>query len=248
MEHQITRHRHEIHHRHLAVRRVVDITPAMRRVVLAGDDLSGFTSLSFDDHVKLFMPGAGGSEERRDYTPRRYDAVSGELTIDFALHEAGPATLWARHAQPGDALHVAGPRGSIVVPQDFDWWLLVGDETALPAIGRMVEALPATVPVTTIVAVDGPAEEQRFETEASHAAVWVHRPATQADDPAPLIHALGALTPPAGDGFVWIAGEARMARGVRSYVAETMNHPVAWMKASGYWRKGTADIHDPIEG
>jgi NADPH-dependent ferric siderophore reductase len=65
------------------------------------------------------------------------------LHIDFAIHDAGPATDWALRARIGDALEIGGPRGSAVIPMEFDWYLLIGDETGLPAIGRRLEELPA---------------------------------------------------------------------------------------------------------
>jgi NADPH-dependent ferric siderophore reductase len=122
----------------------------MLRLTLAGAELTGFTSLSPDDHVKVVVPAEAGSTERRDYTPRRFDAQTHELAIDFALHDGGPVTTWARHARPGDPAEIGGPRGSMRVPHDFDWWLLIGDETALPAIGRRIEELPERTPVTSI--------------------------------------------------------------------------------------------------
>ena len=76
----------------------------------------------------------------RDYTPRAFDAAGNRLTIDFALHDAGPATAWALNARPGETLLIGGPRGSTVVPDDFDFYLLAGDETALPSIGRRLES------------------------------------------------------------------------------------------------------------
>jgi NADPH-dependent ferric siderophore reductase len=247
MDHEITRVRYELRRRTLAVRRIETVTPGMLRVWLGGEDLDGFTSLGADDHIKIFVPGAGEEAERRDYTPRLYDAEAGELAIDFALHEAGPATSWARAAAVGDTLEIAGPRGSMVVPPTFDWWLLVGDETALPAIGRRIEELPAGTPVTSIVAVAGPAEEQVFATAADHHALWVHRPLDRADEVAPLLDALAARTLPAGDGFVFIAAEARVARALRAQVVEAMGHPSKWLKAAGYWVKGQADAHDKLE-
>lgn len=246
MPHETARVRHELIRRHLTVKRVETITPHMLRVYLGGSDLTGFRSLAPDDHVKIFLPGDGEIVERRDYTPRRYDADANELALDFALHEAGPATAWALAAKPGDILQIGGPRGSRVVKPDFDWWLLIGDETALPAIGRRLEELPAGVAVTTIVAVTGPAEEQRFTTATNHAPVWVHRPASQADDPAPVLAALAAFVPPAGDGYVWIAAEASVARAARAWTTE-VGHPAEWLHASGYWKKGEADAHDTIE-
>ena len=64
----------------------------------------------------------------RDFTPRRHDAEKGELVVDFAIHGAGPATEWASAARPGSRLGVGGPRGSFVVTDDFDWYLMIGDE------------------------------------------------------------------------------------------------------------------------
>lgn len=250
--HAVVRHRHETRRRHLTVKRIDEVTPSMRRLVLEGDDLAGFISLSPDDHIKLFLAQHGGGEAvRRDYTPRRYDAEAGELWIEFALHgaaaQAGPATRWAAEAKIGDAVEIGGPRGSAVVPTDFDWWWLIGDDSALPAIMRRVEELPAGTPVTTIVAVTDAAEEQRVATLADHRAIWVHRPADRAADAAPLLEALTGLTLPDGEGFVWIAGEAGVARVLRAHAIDALNHPRGWMKAAGYWTSGLADTHGSID-
>jgi NADPH-dependent ferric siderophore reductase len=216
----------------------------MLRLILAGDELAGFTSLSADDHIKVFAPGEDGAVERRDYTPRRYDAATNELAIDFALHDAGPVTAWARGVKPGDSAEIGGPRGSLVVPQDFDWWLLIGDETALPAIGRRIEELPMGTPVTSVVSVTGPEEEQQFATRANHRAVWAHRPAAQANDPTPLLKALENYTRPAGEGFIWVAAEGGVARALRKHIVEVWRHPTPWLKASGYWAAGKADASE----
>lgn len=241
MDHPIARVRHERRRRLLTVRSVGHVTPRMVRVTLGGDDLEGFVSLAPDDHVKLTFPSKTGVPERRDFTPRSYDRSAGLLTIDFALHESGPASDWARTAEPGQTLEVGGPRGSLVVPHSFDWWLLIGDETALPAIGRRLEELPASAEAISVVGVTGPEEEQRFSTRARHKAVWVHRETP--DDPGPLLAALASLHLPQGDGFVFIAAEAKVARSLRDYVTHDRGHPMQWMRASGYWAVGAADAH-----
>ena len=133
--------RHQPRRRTLTIKQVDKIAAHLIRVTLTGD-LDGFLSLGFDDHIKLFFPDgtvdAAGAPNSisRDFTPRRHDAAANILEIDFALHDAGPATHWAATAKPGDTLNVGGPRGSFIIPTDFDWHLLVGDETALPAISR----------------------------------------------------------------------------------------------------------------
>ena len=249
MKHEVIRHRHEVKWREPKVREKLQITPLMLRVVLEGGDLADFISLSPDDHVKLFFPtGNEGPDERppmRDFTPRRYDNAAKTLTIDFAVHEAGPATQWAIDAQVGDVLRMGGPRGSAVVSPTFDWYLLVGDETALPAIGRRLEELP-DAKIIVIAAVPDAAEEQDFAVGANHTIDWVHRFPAQNDDPAPLHEALRGLTLPEGDGFIWIAAEAKVARALRDHVRNDRGHPAEWTKAAGYWLKGVADAHEKL--
>ncbi len=153
--------RHEPRRRTLTVRQVETIAAHMVRVTLSGD-LEGFTSLGFDDHVKLFFPDGTMNAEGapnmlgRDFTPRRYDPAKDTLEIDFAIHDAGPATRWAAQAKPGDTLALGGPRGSFIIPTTYDWHLLIGDETALPAISRRLAELPARTRTVVVVEVDGP--------------------------------------------------------------------------------------------
>jgi len=249
--HQIFRVRRETRRRTLRVAAVEQLTPKMRRIHFVSPALHDFESAGFDDHVKLLLPvaaaEAGERPPMRDYTPRAFDPARGTLTIDFALHEAGPATVWAAAAQAGDSIEIGGPRGSTIVAEDFDWYLLIGDETALPAIGRRVESLGAGAQVTTIVAVDDAAEQQTFATRADWSPVWVHRGGARVDDAALLIGALSARAPlPQGDGYIWIAAEARVARALKAYVVDTLGHPRAWVRASGYWTHGQADTHETI--
>jgi NADPH-dependent ferric siderophore reductase len=248
VKHEIIRVRHELHRRSLVVRRTEHVTPQMLRLTLGGDALAGFTSAAPDDHIKVIVRGGMGEDVRRDYTPRRFDPVANELIVDFALHDAGPVTQWARNAKPGDLAEVGGPRGSVVVRDDFDWWLLIGDETALPAIGRRIEGLSKGTHVTSLVAATSRAEEQTFATEADHRAIWVHRPADKAVDAAPLIDALKNFSAPPGDGYVWIAAEGGVARALRKHVVEEMHHRLEWLKASGYWVRGKADTTEKFEG
>lgn len=228
--------RHEIRRRNLTVTAKEYITPNMLRLTLTGTDLDGFPSASPGDHVKVVVPDDAGGQVMRDYTPRRYDAETNSLLIDFALHDAGPATLWAVNANVGDAAQIAGPKGSQVTG-GVDRWLLIGDETALPSIGRRIEELAPGTPVTSIVAIPGPQDEQHVETAAAHTAIWVHR-----GDPADATGLIAALdgvniTPTT---LVWIAAEASVARALRDLVLGR-GHPAPWIKAAGYWVAGQAD-------
>ena len=236
--HRITRSRREPRRRSLTVTAVERLTPKMQRISFASPDLHDFVSDAPDDHIKLFFDDGSG-RCMRDYTPRRFDPALGTLTIDFALYQAGPATAWALAAQPGERLEIGGPRGSTIVPDDFDWYLLIGDETALPAIGRRIEELRTGVPVISIVVVDGDSERQDVATQADWTPRWVFRSGDD-DDAALLRRSLARITLPRGDGFVWIAAEANVARDLKEEITDRLGHPPARLKSSGYWTRGGA--------
>jgi len=226
--HSSERIRQEPKRRTLTVVEAFDLTPQMRRIILTSPELADFASPAPDDHIKLFLPdpAAPTGEVMRDYTPRRFDAARCRLTLDFALHEAGPATLWAQSARPGDRLTIGGPKGSLVVADDFDWYLLIGDESAWPAIARRIEGLRAGVPVTSLAVVADPGEVQPVETAARHRPLWVFRSGHGDSDASLLREALAQWQPPEGDGYVWIAGEAQTARALKTEMIER-GHPQA---------------------
>lgn len=255
--HKTERVRHELKRRLLTVVRKTEVTPDMIRVTLSGPDLEGFTSLGFDDHIKLFIdagdsahpaPGEDGPPPvMRDYTPRHYDADKNELDIDFAIHEAGPATRWAIEAKPGDKISIGGPRGSFVIEDDFDWYLFVGDETALPAIGRRLEELRPGAHAMVLAEVSGAANEQTFRSAASLSVSWLHRGDRKAGDNTILEDALRKLVLPRGDGYAWIACESVTAKRLRQVLSGELQHPKAWLKAAGYWRLGEVGSHEVHE-
>jgi NADPH-dependent ferric siderophore reductase len=238
--HEISRVRHELKRRTIAVRRVVRIAPHMARITFAGDDLAGFASPGFEDHVKLFWGDVG-----RHYTPRRYDATAGELDIEFALHDqAGPATAWAAEARAGDTVVMGGPRGSMIVPDDFDWYLLAGDETALPAIQRRLEEIRPGARAIVVAEVGNTGEE--IPLPGAVEAHWLYRGEAPAGTGTLLEDAIAALKLPHGDGFAWAACEAGAARRVRRVLVEQHGHRKEWLKVASYWQRGVADVHETL--
>lgn len=234
---RVERVRHELRRRSLTVAKREMITPNMLRLTLMGPELEGFVSLSPSDHLKIIVPDAGGEDAMRDYTPRFYDADAQTLTVDFAIHDEGAATLWAKAAQVGDEARIAGPRGSKVITGEIRNWLLIGDESALPSIARRIEELPAGSRVTSLVAVQSKRDEQTLATDAEHVALWVHR----ADplDAQALSDRLAQIILPEGT-YVWLAAEATVVKRLRAQLLDR-GHPLGWMSASGYWSAGEAD-------
>ncbi len=253
--------RHDTRMRLLTVQTVTDITPLMRRFRLTGD-MAGFASPAHADHIKAFFFPAGvepllppigpnGAEfppgtrpEMRDYTPRYWNVAEGWIELDFVLHGDGPASSWAAKANVGDTLVIGGPRGSLVIPMAFDWYLLAGDETALPAIGRRIEELPTGAKVLAVIEVADKAEEQRFETKADLQLIYVHRTGAAAGTTSLVLDAIKTAKFPNGTAYGYIAGEVTMAKAVRAHLTEDRGFANEYVKAAGYWRLGVADAHE----
>jgi NADPH-dependent ferric siderophore reductase len=243
--HNIERVRRETRRRSVTIASIAELTPRMRRITFTGD-LADFESASYDDHIKLYFPLQPGGDETlaRNITPRSFRPADAALTVDIALHD-GPIGNWARDAVAGAPAWIGGPRGSYVIPMDFDWYLLTGDETALPAIGRRLEELPAGARVFVIAEVSDAAEEQRFSAPAGASITWLHRGGDAASTPSGLPQAIAAFTPPPGDGYVWVACESESATHIRAELV-ARGLPKDWLRVAAYWKRNVGDVHETL--
>jgi NADPH-dependent ferric siderophore reductase len=222
------------------VQRTEWITPHMVRVVLGGPGLADFTAGEFTDHyVTLLLPVEGADPadrpRTRTYTVRRWDAASGELSIDVVVHgDEGLAGPWAARAKPGDEIRFLGPGGAYAPDPEAGWHLLAGDESALPAIAAALERLPAGARVQALVEVAGPEEEQPLDTAAEVTLTWLHR----GDAPVgkALVHAVAGLDLPAGEVQAFVHGEAGLVKELRRLLLLERGLPRQRVSISGYWR------------
>jgi NADPH-dependent ferric siderophore reductase len=243
------------------------ISPAIRRITFTGEALADFESLSPDDHVKLFFPQPG--QERpalpvlgaaglvyedgaappavRDYTPRRFDAATRTLVIEFVLHGDGPASCWAEQAAAGQWIGVGGPKSSSLIPDDYDVYLLAGDESALPAIGRFLEEMRPGVRALVLAEVADAREIRHLPTAANAAVTWLTRDGAPAGDPSLLEGALKNLMLPQGSIHAWMAGEIEVMRRLRDYLVAEEGFSRAQIRAAGYWRLGDAGAHARLD-
>ncbi|MBA0050951.1 siderophore-interacting protein [Streptomyces sp. AJS327] len=224
-----------------------------------GYAIEPFRTENADDHVKIVITDGPGVPEgtppvappvqddghldwtreaigrSRDYTPRRYDPERRRLELDFVRHRGGIAAEWAERVAPGQRVHVAGPRGTTVLPDGIDWYFLVGDETALPAIARRIEELPAGTPVTAVVSVPTASEEQTLDHATDLHLTWVHRDTAGPDG---LMDAVRAAPWRDGRVYAWAAGEAGTLRPLRRWFRQDRGVDPGFTDVAGYWRAG----------
>lgn len=235
---RIERIRYELKFREAEVVRIKPLGASTLAITFRGAAFADFQSASFDDHIK-FVFEVDGQTLRRDYTPRHFDQDKLELTIEFALHEHGHASRWARHAQVGQQAVIAGPRGSMIIPQDYTWHLLAGDLSALPAIRRRLEELPVSAQVMVIALAENPADHLALSGAMAARIHWV-------SSGTELQAALRDVDLPAGEGFVWCAGESATMLTARTILLER-GIPKENMRVAAYWKRGEADFHERLD-
>ncbi|MEV6521422.1 SIP domain-containing protein [Longispora sp. NPDC051575] len=259
--------------RELTVLRVTDVHPGLRRITLGGAQLRAFhrdgldlpalRTEGFDDHVKFFFTAPGEDHPvlptqnvshldwpadarpiGKDYTPRRYDPEAGEIDFEFVRHGWGHAATWAERAAPGQTAWIAGPKMSHSHPAGVDWILALGDETALPAIARWLEEMPADTVARVFVEVADASHRQDLPTRAAAEITWLYRDGAPAGTTDLLERAVRGMDWLPGAVFVWAAGEAGTLKGVRRHLKVDREVPRDHTDITGYWRRTEAARDD----
>ena len=243
----------------VAVRR---LAPRLVSVTLGGDSLADFRIESPTQHIKMLFPAPGENTVvvpefgpdgpvwpegqprpfMRTYTPRRFDATTGTLDVELVLHGAGPASEWAERAACGDGLALAGPGGRLALEIDDGPWVIAGDESAIPAIGQLLEALPTGAEAAVYIEVEDEGDEIDLVGPVAAKITWLHRVGAAA--PGALLLDAVATTALSADTKVWVACEAKAVRGIRRALLEGSRVEPGSLVTRGYWRAGEEDHPD----
>ena len=247
--------------RTVEVSRIERLTPRMVRVTVAGPELEGFDVDQPAASVRLLLPSPRSAElvvpewngnefllpdgrrpALRTFTPRRVDPAARELAVDIVLHGQGVASAWAESASPGDQVAVSGPGRGYAVDPEAPGFLLAGDETAIPAIGQLLEVLPRGRPVEVHVEVAHPDARLALPAHPGATVDWHDLPAGAPPGDA-LVAAVSSaeITP---ETRVWVAGEAAAVQRIRKHLFQELALPRGQTTVRGYWKHGRAGDTD----
>jgi NADPH-dependent ferric siderophore reductase len=236
-----------------AVVSMSQLTPHMARIHLQGDDLTEMEPPQPAASVRLFTPFPGSNELPsivwngnayrladgtrpliRTFTPLHFDSAAGRLDLDVVLHEAGATTRWLEMAQPGDPVAVSGPGRGYTIDPEPAGYLLAGDESALPAIRQVIEAIAPDVVVRVVVEVGSSKACQELPFHPGVDTKWAVR-LVGAEPGSALLPALRAVEV---DNAVtaWAAGEAGAMFHVRKYLLEECSLDRRRVTVRGYWK------------
>lgn len=235
------------------------LSSTMVRLVFGGEGLADFeptdatddyvNALFLTDESPLTVPFDLDAEDLapehrprgRRFTIRHWDEAKREATIDFVAHgDVGFAGRWAQHATVGDRLQMTGPSGSYRPNEAAAWHLLVGDESALPAIGASLEALDPGARAVVVVVVDGPEGQVHLPSPAAVDVHWVHR-STSPEPESALLAAVETLGWAPGEVDVFVHGEAGETRAIRKHLIADRRIDRDTASISPYWRRDHTD-------
>lgn len=229
----------------------------MMRVGLAGPDLAGLSVEEPAASVRLLLPSPPAREIEvprwngneflladgrrpaiRTFTPRRLDTQALELDLDIVIHGSGVASQWAETVAVGDRAAVSGPGRGYAIDTDARAFLLAGDETALPAISQLLEALPVDRLVEVHIEVSHADARIPLPAHPPAQVSW-HELAHGARPGDALVAAVRSveLIP---DTRMWVAGEAAAVQRIRKYLLEELGLPRSQTTVRGYWKHGRA--------
>lgn len=212
------------------VTRVRDVSPRIARVTFS---VPGFAGTGCpDEWIGMFLDGRHDLRRRRVYSVRAHRPGSSEVDVDFVRHDHGPAMDWLATAAPGDEVRWWDQvGGSYALPQDAVTVLLAADLAGLPALGRIVEELPAGVRATVVVEAFDEEERQAWTSAAAVDVRWLHG---SGEGRAPSRLGAAVLDHPPVD-YLWMAGETREVRATRRVLRHERGLASERYSLVGYW-------------
>jgi NADPH-dependent ferric siderophore reductase len=246
----------------LTVLRREQLSAHMVRIVAGGPGFADYINNDFvDRYVKIVFPQPGVDYPEpldlwairetlpreqwpytRTYTVRWVDMAAGELAIDFVVHgDEGLAGPWAAKAEPGDSLIFTGPGGAYNPDPAADWYLLAGDEAALPAMAAVIESLPEHARGLAFIEVGSDADIQELAAPAGLELVWLQRGGVAAGESDQLVEAVRNAAWPEGRVNVFAHGERGYMKGLRDVLFRERGLDRSQVSLSGYWAKGRVE-------
>ena len=239
--------------------RRVEVASVRRRsdhlvgVTVTGSELEGWADPEPASSVRLLLPGEGLAEPVlptwegnefldpdgsrpiiRTLTPVRFDADRLELDLEVVLHGDAPLSGWADAVAAGDRAAVSGPGRGYAVPVDASALVLVGDETAIPAIGTVLAIVPPAVEVVVVIEARSASAGIELPEHPRRQLEWLEPLGDRPPGSAMADRVEGLMVP--DDAHWWVAGEAAAVQRIRKHLFGSRDVPRARATVRGYWK------------
>lgn len=218
------------------------VNPGLCRLHFHAPALAAADDGQADDNVVLLFPAgdAAAPAAERVYSVRARQG--GNVVVDVHLHGPGVATGWAVRAAPGDTL-LARPlprSGACARAAGYPHHVLLGDDSALPLLGRWLERLAEGISAEVFIEVADAAARQALAEDADIAIQWLERNDFPATESQLLEDALTDYEVPDGiediDAvFFVIAGEAARSARMAQFLGQAWGVAPEAIHLAAHW-------------
>lgn len=240
--------------RRVEVTRIERRSPRLVRITVGGPELAGLTVDEPGASVRLllgdepttppelpewtgneFLLADGTRPIIRTLTPRRWDDGAAELTVDIVDHGHGPMSVWAASAQIGWPTAISGTGRGYDYPEGLERLVLIGDESAVPAIGQLAEQAPAGVEIDAHVVMFDAAAEHAIDGLGDRTVTW--HPVAGIEELSDVYASVAGAIPDTPGSRWWVAGEAAAVQRVRKLLFDERAIDRKRTTVRGYWKR-----------
>lgn len=245
--------------RYIYVKWSEQISVHLQRVYFSSDDFSDLSTRQNGAHIKLFFPEDpntqpplpvrneqgkvvwphGKKPVTRTYTLRYVLEKEQLLVVDFVRHaHKGIASDWAIHAQAGHVLGLAGPAGPARFNPNANYWIFIGDLSALAMIAASLELLPENACGEIWIEIEHPTDQIQLAYPKSMQLHWIMKSASTETQ---IVNSLSHLDWQSNQISVSLAGENARVTSLRNYFRHQLKLPKAQLYAVPYWKQGETE-------
>ena len=225
------------------VEAIADLTPHMRRITLSGSGLAEFPDNCAGGYIKLLFDSAKQSKPAmRTYTIRSFDREKPRIDVDFVLHcDQGIASAWASRVSRGDTLKIAGLGPKKPVNKHADWFFLMADLSALPALSVNLEELGEDAAGYALIFIDDVQDRQILVAPQGIKVDWIVMKPETSSGYKSMLDYVEQIAWIRGAPAVWLAGEFEEVKRLRIYFRVEKRIPKDYSYYSSYWKKGLTE-------
>jgi NADPH-dependent ferric siderophore reductase len=187
-----------------------------------------------------FLLADGTRPALRTFTPLRPDPDAGRLDLEIVRHPGGAVSQWAEGVDLGARAAISGPGAGYDYPDDATTLMVLGDETAMPAIRQLIAMAPTHLRLD--VRVETTCAEARLDLGARRTdrVTWYETPPESSPGQrlAAYVRTMDAV-PDRID--LWAAGEASAVQAIRNHLFKTLGLERNRAVVRGYWKPARAD-------
>ena len=239
------------------VSEVEAVNPRLMRLQLRGGGLGEMDTPQPAASIRLLVPTEPGGElvipkwngnefllpdgsrpALRTFTPLRFDPVGTSIGLEIVRHAGGAVSSWAEGCSVGDPAALSGPGSGWEPPADLERLLVFGDETAVPAVLQILEAvgrLDPTPECAVHIEVTEPEARRQPAPGLSDGITW-HVSEPGRPPLAGLVEVAQGIDRISDGTHIWAAGEAAAVQAMRKHFLRTLGVPRERTSIRGYWK------------